>query len=516
MKVDFYRIVFIFLMFANGLLSVGKEINPLTQAMLDGYAEILSKSPDDYFTLYQRGAQYYHLSMYDLALNDINRAIKLTPEKEKEMLAIEYQLQADINIQLGEFDSALTAVENGLNNDPQSYSLIYQKGNICLHLNKIEEAQKCFTIMQRMQSRSQEAFFGLAKVAIALGENKEVFRLMDEAEKADPTNYLTYCRLGDLCKDMKDYDKAAAYYLSAFGLIDRQDRPMVSLFDLAKNHYLSVSGAINFAISKSENKLPLFFLKGNIALQNGHLEDAYTAFEKLVEMNDGQTAEVYSSLAECCHYLGNQQEAIQAISKAVTLFPNSRNFSLKSKIERAMGLKDNALSDALSAVSIDSNDINSKIQLALAYLDIENSSGALEQLNLILDNNPDNIDALMIRGYINNFRIPNSTAAVADYMRVARINAKESKYIAYKGLAQTLSGKKLDGDETIAELLSGAENNPDIYYFASVYYSQTGDLEKAVEMLAKAEQSGYENDFNIWDNKDANLNVEPIRYLMNQ
>ena len=67
-----------------------KQIHPLTQAMLDGYEQILKENPNDYFTLYQRAQQYYKLSMYVEAQKDITRAIELTPKSENEMLGSQY------------------------------------------------------------------------------------------------------------------------------------------------------------------------------------------------------------------------------------------------------------------------------------------------------------------------------------------------------------------------------------------------------------------------------------------
>ena len=91
MKMNLKRIFLAFGIFIS--MSVyAQQINPITLAMFDGYKQLLDENPKDYFTLYQRSAQYYRLSMYDLALTDIEKAITYTPEKETEMLSQEYVL----------------------------------------------------------------------------------------------------------------------------------------------------------------------------------------------------------------------------------------------------------------------------------------------------------------------------------------------------------------------------------------------------------------------------------------
>jgi len=497
-----------------GVAAQTREINPMTQAMLDSYGELLAANPDDYFTLYQRSAQYYHLSMYDEALTDIKKAISCTPAKEKDMLATEYQLAAEIYTEIGEYSLALETIDKALAYNPDDYPLLYQKGNICLYLGNPGDAKICFSKMQRLQSRSQEAFFGLARVAIMQGDTEQARQLMTEAENVNPSSYITYCRLGDLCREAGDYDKAAAYYLSGFGLADGQGRPVSSLIDLAASQYPSVANAIDYALSKTVNRLPLYFLKGNIALKYNKLEDAYAAFSKLLEMPEGKTASVYSAQALVCHYLNNQPEALDAVSKAVIESPTTANLTLKSKIERASGQAEVAVSDALLAYTNDPGNPDAALELALAYIGVKNVDKAVETLDALLSDNPENVRALMVRAYLNNHLAFNPSASVGDYMRVARMEAVTPEQRAMKAMAQTLNGKKLDGDDTAAALLAESAGDANAMYWCAVYYSQTGDLEKAVECLAKCQQLGYENDYNIWDNKDANLNVDPIRYLM--
>ena len=59
-----------------------------------------------------------------MALNDIKRSIAATPAKEKDQLAAEYSLCADIYIQLKEYKPALDAVDRALKLTPNSYPLL--------------------------------------------------------------------------------------------------------------------------------------------------------------------------------------------------------------------------------------------------------------------------------------------------------------------------------------------------------------------------------------------------------
>ena len=142
------------------LLSVNiyaQELNPMTKAVLKGYEKLLEEDPTDYETLYQRSSQYYQLSMYDNALNDITLAIEYTPAKKKLMLASEYSLMSDIYVEMKEYEKALSAIDSSLSLNSMDYANLYKKGNICLYLKKPDEAYRAFNSMHRIKSRDRKS-----------------------------------------------------------------------------------------------------------------------------------------------------------------------------------------------------------------------------------------------------------------------------------------------------------------------------------------------------------------------
>lgn len=505
--------IIVAIVLAIPLMAMAQQINPITQAMLDGYKQLLEENPKDYFTLYQRSAQYYRLSLYDMALTDIEKAISYTPAKEKDMLSQEYMLATDIYIEVKDYQKALNAVNIALENNPNNYSLLYKKGNVCLYLNELSEAKKSFAAMQRLRSRSQEAFFGLARVAILEQNYGLADTYMKEAENADPSNYITYCRLGDLCIEMKDYDKAAAHYLSAFGLVDDSDRPMISILNLSEIDYEATANAIDYAISKTENSTPLFFLRGNIAFKTSHFSDAYEAFRHLLDTEDGKIAPIYAKMADICYALNNQSEALNYINNAIFENNTTEYLTIKAKIELAMGNPNSAIIDIKNAILYDSFSTEALVIAALAYIDLKNYDEAINMLNNAIMNDAENPIPLMIRAYIYNNLIDNAKLAVADYSRVARIVDEDFPNIAYKAMAQTLLGKVLDGDATIRKALDKCPENANNQYLTAVYYAQSGSLELAKQHLDKSLELGYENEFNLVANKIVNLNIAPIRHL---
>lgn len=495
-----------------------QQINPITKAVLNGYQQILNETPDDYMTLYQRATQYYNLSMYDESLVDIIKALDYTPAKEKEMRSSEFSLLADIYIQTKEYDKARSAIDSALALTPDDYAILYKKGNIDLYLDKPEDAYKSFATMQRMKSRSQEAFFGMARADIMMGKKEEARELMTQAVNADPSNYLTFCRIGDLYEDMEEYENAAANYLSAFSLADaKSSRPLESLIALADRNYPAVEAAIQYAISRTSNSTPLYFLQANIAFNSGNYPQAYEGFSNLLASKEGQTGSVYATMAKTCLALDKISEASTNADLAVLKDNTVANQLVKAEVELAAGNPSSALLAASKALRADPNSTEAMMWSALANMNLNDPKAALETLNEAIMTDPSDTYARMLRAYVNFEMLNDAKEAILEYTRIGNSEEETFKGMAYKAMAQCFAGKKLDADETMKKAIAGkADKTKNDYYYAAMYYAQTGDLAKGKEMAVKAMELGYCNLFNLYANKTANLNISPIRHLLPQ
>ena len=494
-----------------------QQINPITKAVLRGYQEILNENPKDYITLYQRATQYYNLSMYDEALVDIIKALDYTPEKEKELRIDEYSMLTDIYIQTKEYDKALSAVNNALALSPKDYALLYKKGNVALYLNRPEDAYESFAAMQRLKSRSQEAFFGMARADIMMDKKEDAKELIKQAENADPSNYLTYCRIGELYEDMREDENAPANYLSAFSLADnKSSRPLESLIRLADKNYPAVEAAIQYAISRTSNTDALYFLQASIAFNSGNFRQAYDGFTRLLQSREGQIASVYANMARCCLALDKISEATTNADLAVIKENSVSTLLVKAETELAANNPSAALLAATKALSIDANSTEALVQSALANIALKDTKAAIQSLNEAAMTDPANLYARMIRAYVNSNTPDNAKEAIIEYGRIGNtLDPETFRDVTYKALAQCLAGKKLDADETMKRAIREKENKTkDDYYLAAVYYAQTGDLATGKEMIDKAVSLGYQNLYNLYTNNTANLNIAPLRHLL--
>lgn len=488
-----------------------QQINPITQAMLDGYEELLRQNPDDWFTLYERASQYYRLSDYERALADILHAVSCTPAKEKDQLASEHSLAADIYTQTGEYDKALEQINLALEATPGSYPLLYMKGNILLYLKNTPEARKCFQAMQRLKSRSQEAMFGLARCAVAEGSYDEARTYMDQAEKADPSNYITYCRLGDLYADMDENQNAAANYLSAFSLNSRDDRSLTYLFDLGRKDYVSVAEALDYALGKTSNVVPLLFLKGNIAKETGHTADAYKAYSQLLRTPEGGSPEALATMAEICRDSNSLTEALGYADRALSLSASPKNLLLKASISRDLGSFGEAVTLADRVLATETENTEALLVKAESLMGSKDYDAAVKALDAAVMSAPTDFRPLLLRGYIGVNALSAAAPGIADFQRASRLEAQTQQQTVYKGIAQQLAGKELDAADTMKKILDDAARNGGAAYLAALYYASTGNTEKGAEMLANSRKFGFDNTYLLETFSVPMLSVAPLR-----
>lgn len=494
--------------------SYAQKIDPITRAVLEGYGELLKENPKDYESLYERGGQYYQLGMFEEARKDLTSALQYTPKKDTELRQRENTLLSAIESSLGNYDAALAYVNEALTLKPGDYFNTYKKGDILLSLGRNDEAYRAFSSMQSMKSRSQEAYYGMARVAVARQDYPEADGLIKEIKDADPTNPNTFIRIGNLYRQMNQPENASANYIVAIAMGAPTATPLSALNDIASTNYKAVATALDFAIDKSEeNKTIMLFLKGNIAMDSGNYYDAEDAFQKLLKYPDGQIAGVYNSLANVRFALGDMSGATEAVNQAINIEQKADYYMMKAQIELASENYHGAITDANEAARLAPDEAEAYVLAGEAYALSGNGNDAISQLNKAVMIQPDNLNALLTRAYTYEEVLKNSKMAQTDYNRIILEQPSAFPEIAIKGIAQAKAGKKADADAMLTQALSTSPSAEDLYWGA-VYYAQTGDLERAKTLADQAEFQGFRNQTMLKKTSTPWLNLSPIRHLM--
>ena len=79
----------------------------MTRAILNAYTELIQSDPADYESYLNRGAEYYNHNEYILALNDVNKALSLTPQSDDAFQFQGHWLRGNIYLQTNKLQDAL-------------------------------------------------------------------------------------------------------------------------------------------------------------------------------------------------------------------------------------------------------------------------------------------------------------------------------------------------------------------------------------------------------------------------
>ena len=249
--------------------------------------------------------------------------------------------------------------------------------------------------------------------------------------------------------------------------------------------------AIAEAQKKAANSVAMPLLMGNVAFQSGHYADASSALNSVLTHEQGRQPGVYNLLAECLVAQGRGSEAIDYVSRAIAVSPKAHFMAVKARAQRSTGNYAEALKTARNAQELNADDADALTEEALALIGLNNYGEALVPLAKILDKDPENIYALTLSGLLHDMLKDNKGGIY--YNRAASVMPQTTAEKALKGLAQIKSGKTLDGDATLREMMKIPDGEN--CYWAAVAYANSGDKERAAALAKQARDLGFENIF---------------------
>ena len=479
-----------------------QQINPITEAVLQDYAEILAENPTDYRTLFDRASQYLSMGEYSRALSDLDMALEYTPAKDTDYRQAEYSLKSDVLSALKNYEGAIEAVKNALDINPNSTQDLYKLGNLQLINNQPQDALRTFQQLQRENTRSQEAFYGMAKANIMLGNNQEAVDLIKELEQLGKQSYVTYCRIGDLYADMGNLTEATTNYVIAYTMEDTNQRPINSLKFIARKNPEAIMTALDGIMANNTDNIALNYVKAILSYDAGNYVQTEKACKELAQNLEEDSPAVYRMLAMSQLALNKTTEAKESIAAAERLAQGNPGVLLdKAEIL----LNENPQESYSLLKGLLGNDPDNETILILAAkaaILTEDYSGAQQYLNNIIIGNPSNIEALLLRGYLNAEYLKDEKAAISDFTRAGNIPAEDNSTLILAALGKAKANKKLDADGMINDAIAKAANNKNDLYLIAIYYANTNDLAKAKEFSDKALLNGYNNIYNLQTNNE--------------
>lgn len=357
----------------------------------------------------------------------------------------------------GLIEEALSRFEQALNAAPENAEAVEAVGRALLSLDRLEEAEASFLKALELDSEWSAPWIGLAMVAMHLEEPFKVVHHLERAIEADPEYPETYVELGRYYGLMQEPELAKATF-GRWLLTHPEDADMLMNAGLVAFDTAYYDQALHFfekaleAAADAQQKSGAMTFRANTLDMLGRYPEAVTAYEEVIR-DTPEWWEAHANLGICHARNSRPEKAEAAFRKGLEDCPGSPEIrdELAAHLLSEKKDLDEALRLSEEAVALGRDEVRHLYTLGEVRLAMQDVAGAEEAYRAVLDLDPDDPNAHLELGLINERR-----------------------------------GNARDAEEHFIESLKSDPGNPRaLYSYASLYYA-TDDLETAEELLVRA------------------------------
>jgi Flp pilus assembly protein TadD len=162
----------------------------LAHAFTESLPQGASESPESAQAWSLIGIAWAHLSQGDRSVNALRQAATLAPGEEEHWLNLTREL-----MELSRYSEAISAVQNGLDANPNSYALHLRLGAAHLSAGHYSEAERVFRDLVAAGDPLPTGYIGLAQVLLRTGRAEEAgFELTKASQRLGPHFLISYFR----------------------------------------------------------------------------------------------------------------------------------------------------------------------------------------------------------------------------------------------------------------------------------------------------------------------------------
>ena len=488
--------------------------DPRSQALMKAFDELLEEDPRDPDTLVRRAELYYAHQDYIKAIDDVNTAMKYYEPGDEEARYPAYQVRAKIYQRQKKYSDALADLNQVLTMSPQDYGTIYQRAQVLYELGRYQEANADYNLMLRLNPRSQDALLGLARVAVKQNNLGTANDIADRAVSITPNRSEIYIGRASVRHLMGNEAGAVEDYITAISTDNYSTGTALRhLVDLSRSDYPTVMAGLSAAISKAPRNGMFYFIRAMIAQGHCNYLAALADYDKIINENLDSYPGLNGALAECYYYLGRYDRALLNADYAISATDdNEFYYVIKSRILRATGDSEGALSAADKALDKSPEDIEALVAKALAQVDLGQLADASVALSEAAMVNPENPELQILRGWVlGDYRKQQANAERA-YEMVLDMDFDFDNGRSFRGFALLALDRKEQADNWMQRVLDTADDyDGAVNYYATCYYSQAGMPERALKCMEVSLEKGYANYHNWTKAAEANINCAPLR-----
>lgn len=495
-------------------LSAQSYNDPMTDALLKAYGQLLDEDPRDPETLFRRASLYYKHNDYIRALDDLNMAIKYFGPDQADERGQAVEIRANVLMAMQRYDQALADLNELIDSENPNYALLYERATAYYELGRYAEAKSDFNRMLRLNPYSREATMGLARVAVKENNLGTANDLSDRAVAMTPADPDIYIRRASVRTLMGDRSGAVDDYITAISLDPANTpRALSELVMLSRADYPAVIAGLSGAIAKAPRNGMFYFIRGMIAQGHCNYLAAIADYDRIINENLDSYPGLNAALAECYYALGRYDIALLNADFAISATDNNGfYYMLKSRILRAQNDNAGALDAAEKALEKEPEMCDALLCKALALLATGESADASVALSEAAMSAPEDPYVAILRGWVLSDYRNQGANAERSWEQVLDMDFDFDNVRSLRGFALLSLDRQEQAESWIERVIETATDyDGAINYYAACLYSQMGQIDHALRCMEKSLENGYADYHNWTMASEANVNCQPLR-----
>ena len=490
----------------------------INEAVMGVYNNALDKDPSDYNTRFARANQLYFNGEYDKAIEDAKLVIAAIPNKEKELRFDTYLLLAQLYDMKGDYQQEINSLQEAALLNPNSLACTDLMAKVSYKVNDLETAEKNFQIILRDSPMNYDALYGLAKVEVKRGNYEKAASYADRAVSLFTAEPQVYINRADVLSMMQQYEPAAQDLISALSVGSDSNKAFNALFTMSDMQYDAVMDALASSYDKAPRVGMFYYVRAMIAMRHFHYGQALRDLKSIIVNNLYDYHSIYYYAAKCQVELCQWDDALNNVNKAIAMNPAEMDYYVTKAIalrHRGTGNNIDAAIDVLNqALTIDSNSAAVLLAKARLLLEKRKDTEALECVNMVLSTYSKDADALLLRGWINKYRLNYPEAARADFDRVAVMG---NDLASRAGFALHELGRDDEARAWAKKVIEdGILPGGESYFYAAALLScigsyEQGDKTAALDYVRSALANGYGSLYEVKINENPYINLKLAR-----
>lgn len=401
-----------------------------------GYLEVLELTPDHFDALHLLGVIHYQTGQATVAVELIQRAIRLQPMQSAPYSNLGLAFKA-----LQRPGDALLNFNHALTLDPRHIEALNNRGNTLNEMGRAEEALADFDRMLALKPDSVEALTNRGMALATLGHGEAALASHELALQLRPDYPKALNNRGNVLRELGRHGPALASFDRALALrpdfVEALNNRGVLLHDMQRS--AEALESLERAVQLAPHYAEAFNSRGNVLRDLQRPEAALASYEQALQLKPDD-ARIWSNSGNALCDLQRLDDALLRFERALALHPES----VEALNNRAYVLRDlrrptESLLSCEQALQRQPDSIAALNNRGNALLDLNRAQAALDSYERALRLAPAHVLSLTNRGLALQ-QLERYDEALASFAQAVRIEPNYVQAHWYAGLCRLLLG----------------------------------------------------------------------------